>query len=77
MIDPGHVVLNYAHSAGNGFLAVANAALNRLYPSADTIKEIRSAMVDRLDWSRLPEDSSEFLIRNQSTSAGNAGAEAE
>ena len=62
-IDPGHVVLNYAHSMGDGFFAVANAALTRLDPEANAIAFIRGVMADRLDWSNLPEDSSEFLMR--------------
>lgn len=62
-IDPGHVVLNYAHSMGRDFFAVANAALARLEVHADAIKTIRATVADRLDWSRLPEDSSEFLMR--------------
>jgi IrrE N-terminal-like domain len=63
MIDPGHVVLNYAHTMGPDFFAVANAALKRLEPHADAIGTIRAILADRLDWSRLPEDSSEFLMR--------------
>ncbi len=70
-IDPGHVVLNYAHAMGAGFYAVANAALKRLDPSADAIQTIRAALADQLDWSRLPEDSSEFLMRV--TRHGHAG----
>jgi uncharacterized protein DUF955 len=62
-IDPGHIVLNYAHAMGQSFFAVANAALARLDPHADAVKTIREALADRLDWSRLPEDSSEFLMR--------------
>ncbi len=63
MIDPGHVVLNYAYSMGKDFYAVANAALARLDPNANAVDTVRSIMADRLDWSRLPEDSSEFLMR--------------
>ena len=63
MIDPGHIVLNYAHSMGRDFFGVANAALTRLNPDADAIAFIRGVMADRLDWSNLPEDSSEFLMR--------------
>lgn len=63
MIDPGHVILNYAHSMGDDFYAVGNAALKRLDPHANAIKIIRATLADRLDWSRLPEDSSEFLMR--------------
>jgi hypothetical protein len=63
MIDPGHVILNYAYSMGKDFYAVANAALARLDPHANAVDAIRSTMADRLDWSRLPDDSSEFLMR--------------
>jgi hypothetical protein len=63
MIDPGHAVLNYAHSMGQDFYAVANAALARLDPHSDAIRTIREVLANRLDWSRLPEDSSEFLMR--------------
>ncbi|MEO2088486.1 MAG: ImmA/IrrE family metallo-endopeptidase [Gemmataceae bacterium] len=63
MIDPGHVILNYAHAMGRDFYAVATAALARLDPRANAVDAIRSVMADRLDWSRLPDDSSEFLMR--------------
>ena len=63
MIDPGHVVLNFAHSMGRDFFGVANAALSRSNPDADAVAFIRGVMADRLDWSNLPEDSSEFLMR--------------
>jgi hypothetical protein len=63
MIDPGHVVLNYAHSMGKDFFAVANAALKFLEPHADAVGMLRAKMAESLDWSRLPEDSSEFLMR--------------
>ena len=62
-IDPGHVVLNYANTMGARFYPVANAALGRLDPAADAARLIRRVMADRLDWSSLPEDSSEFLMR--------------
>jgi hypothetical protein len=63
MIDPGHVVLNHAHSMGKDFFAVANAALKLLEPHADAVGMLRAKMAECLDWSRLPEDSSEFLMR--------------
>jgi Zn-dependent peptidase ImmA (M78 family) len=63
MIDPGHIILNYAYSMGKDFYAVANAALARLDPHANAVDIIRSTMADQLDWSRLPDDSSEFLMR--------------
>ena len=63
MIDPGHVVLNYAHSMGDSFYSVGNAALKLLEPNADAVAKVRTKMAENLDWSRLPEDSSEFLMR--------------
>jgi hypothetical protein len=63
MIDPGHIVLNYAHAMGNSFFAVGNAALKLLEPHADAVGLVRAKMAKYLDWSRLPEDSSEFLMR--------------
>jgi hypothetical protein len=62
-IDPGHVVLNYAHSMGKEFFPVGLAALKLLDPHDDAVAKIRSKMAANLDWSRLPEDSSEFLMR--------------
>ena len=62
--DPGHIVLNYAHAmGGNSFFAVANAALRLLESRADAVALVRAKLAERLDWSRLPEDSSEFLMR--------------
>jgi len=63
-VDPGHIVLNYAHTMGEGsFFAVANGALKLLYPQADAIAMIREKLAANLDWERLPEDSSDFLMR--------------
>lgn len=62
-IDPGHLVLNYAHSMGPGFFAVANAALSRIEPKKDALDLARRKMAEHLDWSSLPEESSEFLMR--------------
>jgi hypothetical protein len=63
MIDPGHIVLNYAHSMGPSFYPVGTAALNLLEPHADAVSLVRTVMAEHLDWSLLPEDSSEFLMR--------------
>lgn len=63
MIDPGHIVLNYAHTMGHSFFAVGNAALKLLEPRADAVRLVRAKLAQDLDWSRLPEDSSEFLMR--------------
>jgi hypothetical protein len=62
-VEPGHAVLNYAHSMGSSFFAVARSALNRLEPNADAVGMIRNRLAEKLDWSRIPEDSSEFLMR--------------
>ena len=62
-IDPGHVILNYAHTMGKNFWPVANAALKLLEPKRDALKTVRAKMAAHLDWSSLPEDSSEFLMR--------------
>jgi hypothetical protein len=63
MIDPGHIVLNYAYSMGTDFFAVGNAALTLLEPNADAVKTIRAKLAERLDWSRLPDETCEFLMR--------------
>ena len=62
-IDPGHIVLNYAYTMGKSFWPVAIAALARLEPKRDALKLVQKKMARHLDWSSLPEDSSEFLMR--------------
>lgn len=62
-VDPGHVVLNYSNNIGPTFHALGNAALKLISPQADAPRVIREAMASRLDWSAIPEDSSEFLMR--------------
>lgn len=62
-VDPGHVVLNCAYTEGDGFWGVANAALKLLCPDADAVGMIGERMAVNLDWGKLPEDSSEFLMR--------------
>lgn len=62
-IDPGHVVLNYAHTMGGSFFAVANAALKHLDPAQDAPSLVRRKLADLLDWSELPPDAAEFVAR--------------
>jgi hypothetical protein len=62
-IDPGHIVLNYAHTMGDTFWPVANAALKLLKPKRDALRIVRAKLAEHLDWSSLPEDSCEFLMR--------------
>lgn len=61
-VDPGHIILNYAHTMGNGFFPVANAALAKL-GTPNAVEIVRRKLAEHLDWSRLPEESSEFLMR--------------
>ena len=61
-IDPGHLVLNRIHSIGDGYWDVANAALAILRASKGALDLVRRLTADRLDWSRLPEQSSRFLL---------------
>ena len=62
-VDPGHVILNWAHNEGSSFWAIAIAALKLLNPDADAVSMIGERMAANLDWEKLPEDSSEFLMR--------------
>jgi hypothetical protein len=62
-IDPGHIVLNYAHSMGKAFFPVAKASSKLLEPRGDAVFQVRTKMAENLDWNLLPEDSSEFLMR--------------
>lgn len=56
-------MLNYAYGMGGSFWGVANAALNILDPNPDAVGAIGDRFAANLDWERLPEDSSEFLMR--------------
>ena len=64
-VDPGVVVLNYAWTSqrpGHNPWLVANRALAILEPDSDAPDIIRSEMLRRLDWSRLPPESAEHLL---------------
>lgn len=62
-IDPGHIVLNYAHTMGDEFWPVASAALKKLEPHANAPALVRSVLAGKLDWSALPQDGFEFMMR--------------
>lgn len=62
-VDPGHVILNYSNNIGGSFHALGNAALALINPHPDSSKVIYERMASHLDWSGIPEDSSEFLMR--------------
>lgn len=74
-VDPGHVVLNYAHSMGNKFWPVAQAALKKIEPRGSASELIRSKMATYLNWEAIPEDESEFVMRM--TGLGGADSDAD
>jgi hypothetical protein len=65
-VDPGHVAMNYAKSMGakqgSNFMPVGRAALNLLEPNCDAMAVLRRKAAERLDWTKLPASSSEYLI---------------
>ncbi|MBL8752682.1 MAG: ImmA/IrrE family metallo-endopeptidase [Planctomycetes bacterium] len=62
-IDPGHIVLNYAHSMGHTFWGVANSALKQLPSEGDALAILRENLSAKLDWSNLPKEAAEFVAR--------------
>jgi hypothetical protein len=60
-IDPGHIALNYGHHVA--FAPVAMAALRHVERDANALALIQTKLAERLDWSLLPPDGSEFLMR--------------
>lgn len=70
-VDPGHIVLNYAHWMGGNFWGVANAALKLIPAEGDPATMIRERMSANLDWSSLPSEAAEFVARMTSLD-GNA-----
>jgi hypothetical protein len=67
-IDPGAVVLNYAHAVGH--FPVGNAALNILEPEANAVGSVNRAMVNRLNMDGLGEEHREFLCRVTNAKSG-------
>lgn len=61
-IDPGHIVLVYAHCMGSRFWAVVNAALKLIEPHAKGNETLRQRMIDNLDWSELSNEDNEFIM---------------
>ncbi len=67
-IDPGHVVLNIAHTLitkdpNKTFYPLVNAALNIIEPVADAPAMIREKMEQQLPWDEISEESGEFIRR--------------
>jgi Zn-dependent peptidase ImmA (M78 family) len=61
--DPGFIVLNYAHSMGPTFYAVANSALRFIPGAARGDATLLRLANEKLDWSMLGEDAAEFASR--------------
>lgn len=68
-IDPGHIILNYAHSMDNAW-AVAVAALNIFEPKRKGPSTINQCMLDNMDWSELSNDDEEFITKMTQRSHG-------
>lgn len=67
-VDPGHIVLNFAHSMKSAMtpkraFALAQAALRILRPEPCGPATIRTAMKAGLDWDRLSVDEQELLSK--------------
>lgn len=62
-VDPGHIVLNYAHSMPGNFWGVANAALKLIPSEGDPTAMIRERVSMNLDWSNLPSEAAQFVAR--------------
>lgn len=62
-VDPGHIVLNYAHHMGGNFYPVANAALKILGLNTGGPEFLRAKFGAVFDFSLLPADTSEFVMR--------------
>ena len=64
-IDPGYVVLNYAHTMRHAgtFWATANVALKRIEPDANAPGLIRSTLEGHLKWAALSDDEVEYTRR--------------
>ncbi|WP_230679006.1 hypothetical protein, partial [Streptococcus pneumoniae] len=61
-VDPGHAILNWAHTMGNVW-HIANAALKVIDDQADAVSFLAHQLAANLDWTRLPEADSDFLSR--------------
>lgn len=62
-VCPGHVVLNYIHGLGPAFFPLGNAALAKLEPRPAGPRILRDCLASNLDWSQLPEENAEYLMR--------------
>lgn len=59
-IDPGHIVLNYAHAVKN--FGLANAAL-KLIPNAGGAKTVNQNLLSQIDFEALSDDQSDMLTK--------------
>ena len=62
-VYPGHIVLNYVNGLDGNFHGLGANALAELYPNANASRVLQRCLTSHLDFSTLPEDHSEFLLR--------------
>jgi len=62
-VYPGHIVLNYISGLDRRYQGLGAAALKRLYPHANSAKALQDCVTNHLDFSMLPEEHSDFLLR--------------
>lgn len=62
-IAPGAAVLNFTYNHPEHPWGLAHATLKKLRPDANAPGIIRSSLQENLDWSRLPDESANFLAR--------------
>lgn len=59
-IDPGHIALNWAYTTENW--AVANKALNILYPNPDWQNQLKKFFLSNIDQFQVDEDELDYLF---------------
>jgi Zn-dependent peptidase ImmA (M78 family) len=62
-VYPGHIVLNYIKGLAGEFHALGASTLSKLFPNSNASKVLHRCMTNHLDFSMLPEDHSEYLLR--------------
>jgi len=71
-VEPGHIILNYSHSQGASYFRFGNAALKIAENGQKSgTAVLQNALVEHLEWDRLPEESAAFLSRITSADTTN------
>lgn len=60
-VDPGVIALNYAYRTKN--YALAEQALNILFPKADAVGLVKSVMKSKLDLEKITEESYDYFVK--------------